>query len=51
MLHTTPAMESIGLFTTAKHTKSYAILSDLTALIKEGKTWMDIEDSRSQSRN
>ena len=40
MLHTTPVMDSIGLATIASHTKSDAILSDLTALIKQGETWI-----------
>ena len=40
MLHTTPVMNNIGLTTIAKHTKSDAILNDLTALIKQGKTWI-----------
>ena len=40
MLHTTPVMDSTGLATIARHTKSDAILSDLTALIKQGKTWI-----------
>ena len=38
MLHTTPVMDSIGLATIVKHTESNAILNDLTALIKQGKT-------------
>ena len=40
MLYTTPVMDSIGLATIAKHTKIDAILNDLTALIKQRKTWI-----------
>ena len=40
MLHTTPAIDSIGLTKISKHTKSDAILDDLRALIKQGKKWI-----------
>ena len=40
MLQTTPAMDITGLATIERQTKSDAILSDLTALIEQGKTWI-----------
>ena len=40
MLQTNPVIDSIGLATIAKHTKSDAVVNDLTALIKQGKTWI-----------
>ena len=40
MLQTTPAMDITGLATIERQTKSDTILSDLTALIEQGKTWI-----------
>ena len=49
LLHTTPAMDHIGLATIAEHTSKDPILHALRSIIMKGQTWIPKEaDSRLQ---